>query len=79
MAAVSLGSQAVYIYMEDVASLLWIEGDIIAARTTIILSQKKNILLLIVNNGFPIDKLMNKHNIVQIKVVQYMIELGLKC
>ena len=65
--------------MKDVASLLPIEGGIKAARTTIILSQKKNILLLIVNNGFPIDKLMNKHNIVQIKVVQYMIELGLKC
>jgi hypothetical protein len=34
---------------------------------------------LIVNNGFLIDKLIKKHEIAQIKLVQYMLELGLEC
>ena len=50
-----------YIYVEDVASLLPIEGGGKAAIKMIILSMTKNISYLIVNNGFLIDKLMNKH------------------
>jgi hypothetical protein len=56
-----------------------IEAGVKAAIRTIILSIMKNISKLIVNNGFLIDKLMNKYKITQIKLVQYMLELGLKC
>ena len=56
-----------------------IEAGVKAAITTIILSIMKNISKLIVNNGFLIDKLMNKYKITQIKLVQHMLELGLKC
>ena len=79
MAAASFGARAVYIYMKDVASLLPIEGGGKAAIKMIVLSMTKNISYLIVNNGFLIDKLMNKHEIAQIKLVQYMLQLGLKC
>ena len=79
MAAASFGARAVYIYMKDVACVLLIEGDGKAAIMMIILSMTKNISYLIVNNGFLIDKLTIKHKIVQITLVQYMLELGLKC
>ena len=54
-------------------------GGIKAANMTIILSMTTKISYLIVNNGFLIDKLINKHEITQIKLVQYMLQLGLKC
>jgi hypothetical protein len=79
MTAASLGSLTLYTYMKDVESLLRIEGGVKAAITTIMLSIMKNILLLIVNNGFPINKLINKHEITQIQLGQYMLHLGLKC
>ena len=79
MAAASFGARAVYIYMKDVACVLLIEGDGKAAITAVILSMTKNISYLIVNNGFLIDKLIKKHEIAQIKLVQYMLELLLKC
>ena len=79
MAAASFGARAVYIYMKDVTSLLPIEGGGKAAIMMIMLSMTKIISYLIVNNGFLIDKLMNKHEITQIKLVRYMIQLGLKC
>ena len=79
MAAASFGARAVYIYMKDVACVLLIEGGVKAAITTIILCITKNISYLIVNNGFLIDKLIKKHEIAQIKLVQYMLELWLKC
>ena len=37
----------------------------------------KNETRLIVNSGFLIDKLIIKHKIAQITLVQYMLELGL--
>ena len=79
MAAASFGARAVYIYMKDVTSLLPIEGGGKAAIKMIVLSMTKNISYLIVNNGFLIDKLIKKHEIAQIKLVQYMLELGLEC
>ena len=68
-----------YIYMKDVTSLLLIEGGGKAAIKMIVLSMTKNISYLIVNNGFLIDKLIKNHEIAQIKLVQYMLELWLKC
>ena len=59
-------------------SLFCIDGGIKAAITAVILSMYKKVTELIVNDGFLIDKLMNKHKIVQIKLVQYMLQLGLK-
>ena len=50
-----------------------------AAIMMIMLSMTKIISYLIVNNGFLIDKLIIKHEIAQIKLVQYMLELWLKC
>ena len=79
MAAASFGARAVYIYMKDVACVLLIEGGGKAAIMMIILSMTKNISYLIVNNGFLIDKLIKNHEIAQIKLVQYMLELWLKC
>ena len=79
MAAASFGARAVYIYMKDVACVLLIEGGGKAAIKMIILSMLKNETRLIVNNGFLIDKLIKKHEIAQIKLVQYMLELWLKC
>ena len=65
--------------MKDVACVLLIEGGGKAAIKMIILSMLKNETRLIVNNGFLIDKLIKKHEIAQIKLVQYMLELGLEC
>ena len=80
LTAASFSSLTLYIYMKDVASLLQIEGGVKAANTTITLyTIMKNISKLIVNNRFLIDKLIIKHEITQIKVVQYMLELELKC
>ena len=79
MAAASFGARAVYIYMKDVACVLLIERDGKAAIKMIVLSMTKNISYLIVNNGFLIDKLIKNHEIAQIKLVQYMLELWLKC
>ena len=79
MAAASFGARAVYIYMKDVECVLLIEGGGNAAIMMIILSMTKIISYLIVNNGFLIDKLIIKHEIAQIKLVQYMLELWLKC
>ena len=60
-------------------SLFCIDGGIKAAITAVILSMYKKVTELIVNNGFLIDKLIKKHEIAQIKLVQYMLELGLEC
>ena len=79
MASASFGARAVYIYMKDVACVLLIEGGGKAAIKMIILSMTKIISYLIVNNGFLIDKLIIKHEIVQITLVQYMLQLRLKC
>ena len=79
MAAVSLCCRTIYIYIKDVACVLLIEGGGKAAIKMIILSMTKIISYLIVNNGFLIDKLIKKHEIAQIKLVQYMLELWLKC
>ena len=79
MTAASLGSLTLYTYMKDVESLLRIEGGIKAAVMAITLFMLKNETRLIVNSGFLIDKLINKHEITQIKLVQYMLQLGLKC
>ena len=65
--------------MKDVACVLRIEGGGKAAIKMIILFMTKIISYLIVNNGFLIDKLIIKHEIAQIKLVQYMLELWLKC
>ena len=65
--------------MKDVACVLLIEGGGKAAIKMIILFMTKIISYLIVNNGFLIDKLIKKHEIAQIKLVQYMLELWLKC
>ena len=65
--------------MKDVVSLLRIEGGIKAAVMALTLFMLKNETRLIVNSGFLIDKLINKHEITQIKLVQYMLQLGLKC
>ena len=65
--------------MKDVVSLLLIEGGSKAAITTSTLSMMKNETWVEVNSGFLIDKLINKHEITQIKLVQYMLQLGLKC
>ena len=70
----------IHIYEKDVACVLLIEGGGNAAIMMIMLSMTKIISYLIVNNGFLIDKLIiKKHEIAQIKLVQYMLELGLKC
>ena len=61
--------------MKDVACVLLIEGDGTAAIMMIILSMTKIISYLIVNNGFLIDKLIKKHEIVQITLVLCMVEL----
>ena len=79
MAAASFGAWAVYIYMKDVASVLLIEGGGNVAIMMIILSMTKIISYLIVNNGLLIDKLIIKHEIVQITLVLYMLEQGLMC
>ena len=65
--------------MKDVACVLLIEGGGKAAIKMIILFMLKNETRLIVNNGFLIDKLIKNHEIAQIKLVQYMLELWLKC
>ena len=65
--------------MKDVACVLLIEGGGKAAIKMIVLSMTKIISYLIVNNGFLIAKLIIKHEIVQITLVQYMLEIGLKC
>ena len=72
MAGASFGAQTLYIYMKDVACISRIEGGIKAAITMIILTIVKNISKLIVNNGFLIDKLINKYEIAQITFVQYI-------
>ena len=46
MAATSLGSLAIYIYMKDVACVLRIERGIKAAITTIILSMTTKIFMV---------------------------------
>ena len=79
MAAASFGARAVYIYMKDVACVLLIEGGGNAAIMTITLCIMKNISKLMVNNGFLIDTLIIKHEIAQITLVQYMLQLGSKC
>ena len=78
MAAASLRCRTVYIYMKDVACVLPIEGGFKAAIRTVVLCIMKNISMLIVNNGFLIDKLINKHEIAQINLVQYMLQLWSK-
>ena len=60
--------------MRDVACVLLIEGGN-AAIMMIVLSMTKIISYLIVNNGFLIDKLIKKHEIVQITLVLCMVEL----
>ena len=75
MAAASFGARAVYIYMKDVAWVLLIEGDGNAAIMMVIFTMTKIISYLIVNNGFLIDKLIKKHEIAQITLVQYVLQL----